>query len=82
MTTLTQTTSSAAVATRRRGILSTGLWRARFEILQYFRSGDTLFFTFLFPVFMLALFSTIFGAEPASTPHARHPSRAGPSRPG
>lgn len=48
---------------RRRTALTLGLWRARFEILQYFRSGDTLFFTFLFPVFMLALFSTIFGGE-------------------
>lgn len=49
--------------TRRSSILWLGLWRARFEILQYFRSGDTLFFTFLFPVFMLALFSTIFGGD-------------------
>lgn len=62
MTTMT-TTRQATSTTRRRGILSLGFWRARFEILQYFRSGDTLFFTFLFPVFMLALFSTIFGGD-------------------
>ncbi|WP_374978247.1 ABC transporter permease [Microbacterium trichothecenolyticum] len=31
--------------------------------MQYFRSGDTLFFTFLFPVFMLGLFSVAFGSD-------------------
>ncbi|MEZ3160597.1 ABC transporter permease [Microbacterium sp. BWT-B31] len=48
---------------RTRGLLATGAWRARFEITQYFRSADTLFFTFLFPVFMLGLFSVAFGAD-------------------
>ncbi|HKP06102.1 MAG TPA: ABC transporter permease [Microbacterium sp.] len=47
----------------RRGILSVGIWRTRFELMQYFRSGDTLFFTFLFPVFMLGLFSVAFGSD-------------------
>ena len=41
--------------------LTLGAHRAAYEVRGYFRSGDTLFFTFLFPVFMLALFSTIFG---------------------
>lgn len=45
--------------------LTFGAHRAAYEIRGYFRSGDTLFFTFLFPVFMLALFSTIFGGEGA-----------------
>lgn len=40
-----------------------GAWRARFELLQYFRSPDTLFFTFLFPIFMLGLFSVAFGSD-------------------
>ena len=40
-----------------------GAWRARFELIQYVRSGDTLVFTFLFPIALLALFSTIFGAD-------------------
>jgi ABC-2 type transport system permease protein len=53
----------SATTTRMPGIVPTGLWRARFELLQYFRSGDTLFFTFLFPVFMLGLFSVAFGAD-------------------
>lgn len=35
--------------------------RAGYEIRSYFRSPDQVFFTFLFPVFMLALFATIFG---------------------
>jgi ABC-2 type transport system permease protein len=55
--------SGAAGGTRRRGLLAVGLWRARFELLQYFRSGDTLFFTFLFPIFMLGLFSVAFGSD-------------------
>ena len=48
---------------RRRNVVAGGAWRARFEILQYFRSGDTLFFTFLFPIFMLGLFSVAFGSD-------------------
>lgn len=44
-------------------VITTGVWRARFELLQYFRSGDTLLFTFLFPVLMLGLFSIAFGAD-------------------
>ncbi|MDZ8276849.1 ABC transporter permease [Microbacterium aquimaris] len=40
-----------------------GAWRTRFELIQYFRSGDTLVFTFLFPIALLALFSAIFGAD-------------------
>jgi ABC-2 type transport system permease protein len=46
-----------------RGIVGMGLWRARFEIAQYLRSGDTLMFTFLFPILMLGLFTVAFGAD-------------------
>jgi ABC-2 type transport system permease protein len=53
----------AAPDTRRRNVVAVGAWRARFELLQYFRSGDTLFFTFLFPIFMLGLFSVAFGSD-------------------
>lgn len=63
MSVATTVTPPTATTGRRRSILGLGLWRARFEVLQYFRSFDTLFFTFLFPVFMLALFSTIFGGD-------------------
>jgi ABC-2 type transport system permease protein len=48
---------------RRRSVFAVGVWRARFELVQYFRSGDTLFFTFLFPIFMLGLFSVAFGSD-------------------
>ncbi|MDZ8171797.1 ABC transporter permease [Microbacterium xanthum] len=40
-----------------------GAWRTRYELLQYVRSGDTVVFTFLFPIVLLALFSAIFGAD-------------------
>lgn len=53
----------STTAIRVPGIVPTGLWRAQFELKQYFRSGDTLFFTFLFPVFMLGLFSVAFGGD-------------------
>jgi len=58
-----QATPAAGIRPRRRNLLTVGLWRARFELMQYFRSGDTLFFTFLFPVFMLGLFSVAFGSD-------------------
>jgi ABC-2 type transport system permease protein len=44
-------------------VVALGWWRTRFELMQYFRSGDTLFFTFLFPIAMLGLFSVVFGAD-------------------
>jgi ABC-2 type transport system permease protein len=37
-----------------------GIARARYETLTYFRQGDTIFFTFLFPVVMLGIFSVAF----------------------
>ncbi|MDX2376801.1 ABC transporter permease [Microbacterium sp. LRZ72] len=44
-------------------VATLGLWRTRYELRGYFRSADTLFFTFLFPIVMLALFSSVFGAD-------------------
>jgi ABC-2 type transport system permease protein len=43
--------------------LRIGLSRAAYEIRLYFRQGDSLFFTFLFPVVMLAIFSVAFSAS-------------------
>ncbi len=37
-----------------------GLSRIRYEITGYFRQGDAVFFTFLFPVVMLTIFSVAF----------------------
>jgi len=34
--------------------------RIGYEVRQYFRQGDTVFFTFLFPLVMLTIFSTAF----------------------
>jgi len=37
-----------------------GWARIRYEVLVYFRQADTIFFTFLFPVVMLGIFSVAF----------------------
>ncbi len=37
--------------------------RIRYELRGYARQGDTVFFTFLFPVLMYSLFATIFSGE-------------------
>jgi len=37
-----------------------GLSRVRYEVRSYFRQGDTVFFTFLFPLLMLTIFSVAF----------------------
>ena len=65
MSATVETARVAGVGPRRarRNVLSVGVWRTRFELMQYFRSGDTLFFSFLFPVFMLGLFSVAFGSD-------------------
>jgi ABC-2 type transport system permease protein len=43
--------------------LTLGLDRARYETKIYFRQGDTVFFTFLFPIVMLTIFSVAFSAS-------------------
>ncbi|GAA2238771.1 ABC transporter permease [Herbiconiux moechotypicola] len=40
--------------------LRLGLSRIRYETTVYFRAGDTVFFTFLFPVVLLGIFSVAF----------------------
>jgi ABC-2 type transport system permease protein len=53
--------------------LALGIDRARYETKVYFRQGDTILFTFLFPVIMLTIFSVAFssagniGARPDGT---------------
>jgi ABC-2 type transport system permease protein len=42
--------------------IALGLDRARYETRIYFRQGDTIFFTFLFPIVMLSIFSVAFSA--------------------
>ncbi|MCU1570676.1 MAG: transporter permease [Naasia sp.] len=41
-------------------MLRLGTIRAAYEVRLYFRQGDSVFFTFLFPVVMLAIFSVAF----------------------
>lgn len=43
--------------------LSLGFSRAAYETKIYFRQGDTIFFTFLFPIVMLTIFSVAFSAS-------------------
>jgi ABC-2 type transport system permease protein len=43
--------------------LRLGMLRIAYEVRSYFRVGDTVFFTFLFPVLMLTIFSTAFGDQ-------------------
>ena len=40
--------------------LTLGARRVGYETRVYFRQGDTIFFTFLFPVVMLGIFSVAF----------------------
>ena len=42
---------------------SLGLSRIGYEIKTYFRQGDSVFFTFLFPLVMLLIFSTAFSEQ-------------------
>ena len=40
--------------------MNLGLTRAKYEFIAYFREFDALFFTFLFPIIMLGIFSAAF----------------------
>ena len=43
--------------------LTLGASRVRYEVMTYFRQGDSVFFTFLFPVVMLTIFSVAFSEQ-------------------
>jgi ABC-2 type transport system permease protein len=43
--------------------LALGASRIRYEVRAYFRQPDGVFFTFLFPVLLLAIFATAFGEQ-------------------
>jgi ABC-2 type transport system permease protein len=49
-----------------------GVSRVRYEIKTYFRAGDAVFFTFLFPVVMLLIFSTAFSESSFGKDAAGH----------
>ncbi|MDJ0336080.1 ABC transporter permease [Salinibacterium sp. G-O1] len=46
--------------------------RIRYEVLGYFRQGDAVFFTFLFPVVMLTIFSVAFSEQSFGVDAAGH----------
>lgn len=52
----------AARRTRLPGVLGTGLSAIGFELRAYFRMPDAVFFTFLFPVLILGIFSAAFSS--------------------
>lgn len=66
MTTTTTNPASpanpAARRTRPPGVLGTGLSAIGFELRAYFRMPDAVFFTFLFPVLILGIFSAAFSS--------------------
>lgn len=65
MTTLTDSPSTFAGAARFTPFrsLRLGIRRVRIELLMYFRAGDQVFFTFLFPTLLYALFATVFSDQ-------------------
>ncbi|WP_350350167.1 ABC transporter permease [Microbacterium sp. A8/3-1] len=59
-------TTTTTPTTRKFGIGRTirlGVRRIPFELRQYFRAGDQVFFTFLFPTLMYVVFATIFTGD-------------------
>ncbi|MCJ1715423.1 ABC transporter permease [Curtobacterium sp. VKM Ac-2922] len=58
------TTTSAPTTKSRTNTASMGTARISYEIRSYFRAPDSVFFTFLFPIIMLALFSVAFSSAP------------------
>ncbi|MGM7679316.1 ABC transporter permease [Microbacterium sp. A94] len=65
--------ATTVTATERFGLARTfrlGLRRVPFELRQYFRAGDQVFFTFLFPTLMYVIFATIFTGDIGEGPDA------------
>ena len=55
--------SAAAGPGARRGVIAIGASRIGYEVKGYFRSPDAVFFTFLFPLIMLGIFTAAFSAS-------------------
>ena len=49
------------------GAVSLGLWRARIELISYFRKSDAVVFTFAYPIIMLLIFGAIFKGDVQGT---------------
>jgi len=50
--------------------IALGASRIRYEVTTYFRQGDSVFFTFLFPLVMLTIFSVAFSEQSFGPPGA------------
>jgi len=48
--------------------LRLGVSRVRYEVRSYFRQGDSVFFTFLFPLLFLTIFSVAFSSQSFGAP--------------
>ena len=59
-TSVTATTTSVVTPGR---ILRNGFSRIRYEFLTFFRQGDAVLFTFLFPLILLTIFSVAFSSS-------------------
>lgn len=70
MTTIAPTRPTGSVSFGLGRSIRLGLRRIRFELRQYFRAGDQVFFTFLFPTLMYVLFATIFTGDVGQGPDA------------
>ncbi|WP_375389406.1 ABC transporter permease [uncultured Amnibacterium sp.] len=62
-TTTTTATAPALPAGGPIRVLRLGAGRVRWEVRQYFRERDTLFFTFLFPTVIFLIFAAAFSAQ-------------------
>jgi ABC-2 type transport system permease protein len=49
-------------------VVAIGWDRTRLELKMYFREKEAVFFSFVFPILMLAMFATIFGASFTDSP--------------
>jgi ABC-2 type transport system permease protein len=52
--------------------MALGASRVRYEVKTYFRQGDSVFFTFLFPLVMLTIFSVAFSEQSFGTDASGH----------
>ena len=55
--------AGAAIHPRQPGIVRGAIASTRLELRGYFRTADTVFFTFLFPVLLLGIFGTAFASQ-------------------
>ncbi len=65
---MTTTTAVTVPHLSPRRSIRLGFSRIGYEIKTYFRQGDTLFFTFLFPLLLLAIFSVAFSSMTFGSP--------------